>query len=70
MDERVVAELLGIGDLDERRRAKLRQTRTDALRVAIAVVVSLLLVALGLVVLTDPPGERTLYGRTGEVHTH
>jgi hypothetical protein len=70
MDEPVVAELLGIGDLDERRRAKLRQARTDALRVAVAVVVSLLLVALGLVVATDPPGERTLYGRTGEVHTH
>jgi hypothetical protein len=70
MDEQVVAELLGIGDPGERRRAKLRQARTNALRVALAVVVSLLLVALGLVVATDPPGERTLYGRTGEVHTH
>jgi hypothetical protein len=70
MSEQVVAELLGIGDPDERRRAKLRKARTDALRVAAAVAVALLLVALGLTVATDPPGERTLYGRTGEVHTH
>lgn len=70
MDERVVAELLGIGDPSERQRAKLRKARTDLLRVAVAVVVSALLVALGLAVSTDPPGERTLYGRTGEVHTH
>jgi hypothetical protein len=70
LDENVVAELLGIGDLAERRRAKLRKTRSDALRVAATVAVAVLLVALGLVVATDPPGERTLYGRTGEVHTH
>jgi hypothetical protein len=70
LDEQVVAELLGIGDPGERRRAKLRQTRTNVLRVAAAVVISILLVALGLAVATDPPGERTLYGRTGKVHTH
>jgi hypothetical protein len=68
MDERVVAELLGIGDPHERERAKLRKTRTDALRVAAAVLISALLVALGLALATDPPGERTLYERAGEVH--
>jgi hypothetical protein len=70
MDERVVAELLGIRDPVERRRAKLRETRTAVMRVAAAVVISVLLVALGLALITDPPGERTLYGRTGEVHVH
>jgi hypothetical protein len=70
MDEQVVAELLGIGDPTERARAKLREARIDMLRVAAAVVISALLVALGLVVATDPPGDRTLYGRTGEVHVH
>jgi hypothetical protein len=70
MDEQVVAELLGIGDPKERERAKFRKARIDALRVAAVVVISALLVALGLTVITDPPGERTLYGRTGEVHVH
>jgi hypothetical protein len=70
LDEQVVAELLGIGDPRERRRAKLRKSRIDVLRVAAAVVISALLVALGLAVATDPPGERTLHGRTGEVHVH
>jgi hypothetical protein len=70
MDEAVVAGLLGIDDLAERRRAKLRKARTDALRIAAAFAIAVLLVVLGLVVATDPPGDRTLYGRTGEVHTH
>jgi len=70
MDRNVVAELLGIDDLDERERAKLRRARIDLLRVAAAVAVSLLLVLLGLTLATDPPGPRTLYGRTGEIHTH
>jgi hypothetical protein len=69
MDEPVVAELLGTSQ-SERKRAKLRKTRTDVLRVAAAVAVSALLVALGLAVATDPPGPRTLHGRTGEVHVH
>ena len=68
MDERVVAALLGIPDPAERRRAKLRKTRGDVMRVAALVVISVLLVVLGLALITDPPGERTLYGRTGEVH--
>jgi hypothetical protein len=70
LDEWVVAELLGIGDPAERARAKLRKTRGDVLRVVAAVLISALLVVLGLVVATDPPGDRTLHGRTGEVHVH
>jgi hypothetical protein len=68
LDEPVVAELLGIGDPRERKRAKLRKARGDRLRVAAAVLISALLVVLGLALATDPPGERTLYGRAGEVH--
>jgi hypothetical protein len=70
MDRDVVAELLGIADPDERERAKLRRARIDLLRFVAAFVVSLLLIALGLALATDPPGPRTLYGRTGEIHTH
>jgi hypothetical protein len=70
LDEHVVGELLGLGDLMERQRAKLRKARIDALRILLAFVVSLLLVAVGLAVATDPPGPRTLYGRTGPVHVN
>jgi hypothetical protein len=70
LDQKVVAELLGIDDPTERERAKLRKARSDVLRVAIAFVVSALLVAAGLAVAKDPPGPRTLYGRTGPVHVN
>ena len=70
MDREVVAELLGIDDIEERERAKLRKARIDLLRFVATVVACLLLIALGLTVITDPPGPRTLYGRTGEIHTH
>jgi hypothetical protein len=62
----VVAELLGPNELDARRRARQSNTRANLLRLAAAIVVAALLVVLGLVV-TDPPGERTLKGRSGEV---
>jgi hypothetical protein len=70
MGEHVVADLLGTGDPDERRRARFRRAGKDALRVAAALAVTALLVVLGLEVAVDPPGDRTLFGRTGEVHTH
>jgi hypothetical protein len=70
MDEGVVAELLGIEDLGERQRAKLRKARIDALRYVAVFAIAVLLVVVGLAVLTDPPGPRTLYGRTGPVHVH
>jgi hypothetical protein len=66
MDEGVVSELLGV-NTTERRRARFRQ---DFLRVVAALLISALLVVLGLAVAGDPPGDRTLYGRAGEVHTH
>jgi hypothetical protein len=70
MDAGVVAELLGIEDPVERERAKLRKARIDVLRYVAAFAIALLLVLVGLVVITDPPGPRTLYGRTGPVHVH
>jgi hypothetical protein len=70
MDEEVVAELLGATDPGERRRARMRKARLDALRVAVALLVSALLVVLGLALATDPPGDRTLHGRTGEIEVH
>jgi hypothetical protein len=67
MGEHVVTELLGTGDPHRRRRAALRQ---DALRLAVALAVTALLTVLGLQLMVDPPGDRTLFGRTGEIHTH
>jgi hypothetical protein len=67
LDEQVVAQLLG-NDAAALRRARQRRYRASAVRVALALTISALLVLVGLTVVPDPPGERTLYGRTGEVH--
>jgi hypothetical protein len=67
LSESVVAELLGPGEVEERRLARRAKLRADALRLAAALVVAALVV-VGLLAATDPPGDRTLYGRTGEVH--
>jgi hypothetical protein len=67
-DEQVVAGLLADGDAAALRRARRRRSGNAALRVALALAIAALLVVAGLTVLTDPPGERTLYGRTGEIH--
>lgn len=62
LDEAVVTELLGPA-VEQRRR---RRMRRNALRmVAVAAAVGLML-ALGSIA-TDPPGDRPLHGRTGEV---
>jgi hypothetical protein len=68
LDEEVVARLLGSGDAASLRRARRRRQGGAALRVALALVIAALLVVAGLNVVADPPGERTLYGRAGEVH--
>ncbi|MGH2762283.1 MAG: hypothetical protein ACRDLD_06840 [Thermoleophilaceae bacterium] len=56
------------GELDARRRARHAKVRANAFRLAAAVLVAALLVVLGLVA-TEPPGERVLSGRAGEVRT-
>jgi hypothetical protein len=68
MDERVVAELLGPDWIEQSARRKRVRRRNNVLRVAAAVVLSAIMVALG-AQLADPDGPRTLYGRTGEIHT-
>jgi hypothetical protein len=67
--EPVVAELLGPAELEARRRARQARRRADALRLAATLAAAAVLVVLGLLVATDPPGERVLQGRTGEVRT-
>ena len=67
LDQRVVALLLGPEKAEECRRARRQSARRDALRLAAAVAVTALVVA-GLQVATDPPGDRVLHGRTGEIH--
>jgi hypothetical protein len=68
LDDEVVARLLGSGDAASLRRARRRRHGGAALRVALALVIAALLVVAGLNLVADPPGERTLYGRAGEVH--
>jgi hypothetical protein len=70
LDESVVAQLLGPVTAEECRRARRARTRADALRLAAALAVVALLVVAGLRIATDPPGDRVLHGRTGEIHTH
>lgn len=67
LTEDVVEGLLGPAEIEARRRARRARKRTDRLRVAAAVAVAAALVVAGLQLITDPPGERTLQGRTGEV---
>ena len=62
----VVADLLGADELEAQQRARKARVRSGALRLSVAVVAAALLVVLGLVA-TDPPGDRTLQGRAGEV---
>ena len=68
LSEPVVAELLGPAEIEARRRARRAKVRTDALRFAAALIVAAL-VLVGLLVATDPPDDRVLYGRTGEIRT-
>jgi hypothetical protein len=67
LSDPVVIELLGPAEVEERRRARHAKLRLDALRLAAALVVAALVV-VGLLASTDPPEDRTLYGRTGEIH--
>jgi hypothetical protein len=69
LDESVVGSLLGPEVVAERRRARARKRRTDALRVAAALAIAALLCVLGLALTGDPRGERDLHGRTGPVQT-
>jgi integrase len=67
LDEPVVAALLGPEEAEQRRRIRRRKARLDALRIVAALVVAAVLVLLGLEFIADPPGDRVLQGRTGEV---
>jgi hypothetical protein len=67
MEEQVVSDLLGTGDLRERRRARFRK---DALRLVAALLLAGVLTGAGLALTSkEPPGTK-LYGRTGEIRTH
>jgi hypothetical protein len=67
LDEPVVTGLLGPERLEDRRRSRGRKRRRDAFRVAAAVLVAALLALLGISYLSDPPEDRVLKGRSGEI---
>ena len=68
LDESTVSQLLGPLVAEGRRRTRRARTRRDALRLVAVIAVSALLVVAGLEVVKDPPGERVINGRTGEIH--
>jgi hypothetical protein len=68
LEERVVAELLGPARLEDRRRDRDRKRRRDGFRIAAAVLVAAVLALLGITYLSDPPEDRVLKGRSGEIH--
>lgn len=70
LDESVVDELIAPGKGEQRRRARRRRARTNALRVVAAVVIGLVMWALGAQLLGDPHGTHVLYGRTGYITVH
>ena len=67
LDESRVAELLGPASAERYRGARRERMRAAALRLAAVVALSVLLVVAGLALAPDPPGERVLKGRAGEV---
>jgi hypothetical protein len=69
LDPSTVAALLGPVRAEEYRRSKRDKVRLDALRLAAAVALVALLILAGLQ-FAEPPGDRVLHGRTGEIHTH
>jgi hypothetical protein len=69
LDPCTVVALLGPARAEEYRRSKRQKVRLDALRLVGAVGVAALLIVAGLG-FADPPSDRVLHGRTGEIHTH
>ena len=69
LDPSTVVALLGPARAEEHRRSKREKARLDALRLAAAAAVAALLIVAGLE-FADPPSDRVLHGRTGEIHTH
>jgi hypothetical protein len=66
----VVALLIGAEEIEAGRRARRRAAVRARLRIAVTVAVAVALLVGGMLVAKDPPGERTLTGRAGEIHTH
>jgi hypothetical protein len=69
LDPSTVVALLGPARAEEYRRSKRQKVRLDALRLAAAVALAALLIVAGLQ-FANPPSDRVLHGRTGEIHTH
>ena len=70
LDEPTVAGLLGPVNAEQFRRRRRERVRRDALRVAAAVALAAVMVVGGLKLATDPPGERVLKGRAGEIRVN
>lgn len=67
LDEAVLDQLLGADRAVQRHRARRRRRRTDAFRIATALVVAAALLSLGGAFASGPPSPDGVYGRTGWV---
>jgi hypothetical protein len=70
LDESTVAGLLGPVTAAKSLHRRRERMRRDALRIAVAVALAALMVVGGLRLATDPPGERVLKGRAGEIRVN
>lgn len=70
LEERTLLQVLGPEVAQGRRRAKREKSRRDALRLAAVLTAAAVMVLAGLQFVTDPPGERVLNGRTGEIRVN
>ena len=68
LDEATVLRLMGSATAEEYRQSRRARVRRDVLRLGAAAAVVTLLVVAGLELATDPPGDRVIHGRTGEIH--
>jgi hypothetical protein len=70
LEEPVVLDLLGREETLARRLARQRQAHANVIKTVATVIAVVIVFLLGLQFAVDPPGDRTLFGRTGEVHVH
>jgi hypothetical protein len=67
LDDAVLREMIGPAEIERLDRVRRARARATARRVGALVAVMGTLLGLGLHFVTDPPGRRVLFGRTGKI---